>query len=127
MVNEHQSNSTSVEITAFPIAPEQTCNDSRDNEGRDQHDVQIVSVLPAGDVVLLQITDIRNTRFASRFQHNPTNVGVQQSFVGVIGVKIGVGISVVSAVTSRPPSNGALGSTCSSESEEVLQRSRRVV
>jgi len=47
-----------------------------------------------------------------------------KTFVSRVRIEIGIGVTVVSAVTSRPPFDRTLNCSRSSESEEVLKRFR---
>jgi len=50
-----------------------------------------------------------------------------ETFMGRVRVELGVGVSVMSPMTSRPPLDGSLDGTCTSHGESELERGRGVV
>ena len=84
-------------------------------------------MLPPNDGVLAQIADVGDTGLAAGFHQHPANVRVEETFVGIVWVQLGVGVAMVSAVATRPPFNGTFNSARTSNSKEVLQWYRRVI
>lgn len=84
-------------------------------------------VLPPHDLVLCQVGHISDPRLTTGLDHHPADVRPQEAFVGIVWVEVGVGVAVVSTVTSCPPFDGTFDGTCASESEEVLEWLRGVV
>lgn len=84
-------------------------------------------MLPPNNGVLAQVADVGDTGLAARFHQHPANVGVEETFVGIVRIQLGVGVAMVSAVATRPPFNGTFNSARTSNSEEVLQWYRRVI
>lgn len=78
-------------------------------------------MLPPDDFVLAQVADVGNSGLSARLDEHPTDMRVPEAFVGVVGVQVGVGISVMGTVTARPPLDGTLNSSSSGHGEEVLQ------
>jgi len=50
-----------------------------------------------------------------------------QTVMSTIGVKVGVRVTMMSAVTSGPPLDRTLNSSGTSQGETILERFRRVV
>lgn len=84
-------------------------------------------MLPFDNVVLGKVANIRNAGFATRLEDHPANVRPQQALVGIVGVKISVGVPVVSTVTACPPSNRSLNGAGAAQRKEVLQGPRRII
>jgi hypothetical protein len=47
---------------------------------------------------------------------------VEETFADRVGVLVGIGVSVMSSVVSRPPTNGTLDGTATDGSEKDLER-----
>jgi len=60
-------------------------------------------------------------------EQHPTNVGPQESSVSIVRILVGVDVSMVGTVGSRPPECGALQSGRSTPDEEELKRKAGVV
>ena len=84
-------------------------------------------MLPPNHVILAEIGDVRDTRFAPWLDDHPTNVGPKEAAMRVVWIEVGIRVSVMCAVSSRPPLDRPLhgASTCSSE--KVLQWLGRVI
>jgi hypothetical protein len=120
VMDEEQASRTSVEVTTLPVTPTKASNDSRDDETHGEDKVDVVFVLPPHDLVLAQIADVRNTGFAARFQEHPADVRVPKSLMSVVRVEVGIGVSVVSAVATRPPLDRPLNRADASKGKNVL-------
>lgn len=126
-MNDDKTNDTCVNVSTPRVVPEQPRNDGGNDETTDEDELQVPPVLPSDDGVLGEITDICGTGLSARLDKHPTDVGPVETLVGVVWVKVGVGVSVVSTVTSGPPFDRAFDCTRSGHCEEVLQRLGRVV
>ena len=111
MMDENQSQQTSIYVATHPVTPSKTSYQGWENDSHDEHQLEVVTVLPLDDIVLGQVTNVRHARLAARLQDHPTNMGPEQSFVGIIRVEVGVGVPVVSAVATGPPSDRTLDGT----------------
>ena len=127
MVHKDQSSSSGKEESTSPITPSKTSNNSGQDQSHDEQQRKVVLVLPPDDLVPGQVGDIGNSDLASWFDDHPSDVRPPETLVGGVGIKLGVGVAVVSAVASRPPLDGALYCTGTSDSESVLKRYRSVV
>jgi len=59
----------------------------------------------------LQVGDIGYTNCSTRFEEHPTNVRIEETLVSVVGIQIGVGVAMMSSVTSSPPFDGTFNSS----------------
>jgi len=84
-------------------------------------------VLPPNNRVLAQVADVGDTRLAAGLHQHPANVGVEETFMGIVGVQFGVGVTMVSAVTTTPPFNGTFHGAGASDSKEVLHWYCRII
>jgi len=83
--------------------------------------------LPPDHLILAEVRDVCYTGFTPRLHDHPANVGPQETAMGIVGIKFGIGVPVVRAVSTRPPLDRALHSTSTGSSKEVLQRLGRIV
>lgn len=121
MMHENQSQQTGIYIATLPIAPSKTRNKSRENDTHDEHQLEVVTMLPFNNVILGKVTDIRHARLTPGLHDHPANVRPKQAFVGIVGIKVGIGVAVVSAVATCPPSDGALNCACTKHGKCILQ------
>lgn len=122
VVNKGQPGGTSENKTTKPVPPSKTRNTRWEEETHAHDKVDIPSVLPPHDFALAQVGDISNTGLTSGLQDHPTDMGPPETFVSVVGVKFGVGITVVSTVTPRPPFDGTFDGAGTRKCKEVFQR-----
>jgi hypothetical protein len=127
VVDEAQTKETSVDVSTFPVSPSKAGNESGEHVGHEQENWEIVIVLPFNDGVFPQVTDVCNTSFPPWFNEHPAKVGKEEAFVGVVGIKVGVGVTMVGTVLCAPPFNRTLNGTGTGESEEVLKGHRCIV
>lgn len=127
LVNEAQPSKTSINIAALPVAPEVAGNDGGENVCRSDEERHIVVVLPPHNRVLAQVADVSDTGCSAGSEEHPAKMSVEEALVGVVGVEVGVGVTVVGAVLGAPPFNRTLGGTGASESEDNLQGKGSVV
>lgn len=126
-MDKDQTKGSSEEITASPVTPEQAGNDSGNNEAEGQKESGVPAVLPLDDIVLAEITDIGDSGLSARLEQHPADMREPETVVGIVRVQLGVGVSVMGAVATRPPFNGTLHSSGSCHCENILQRLGSVV
>lgn len=102
-MNKDQSNDTRVNKSTEGISPSEVGDCSWQQETHDEDQREVVLVLPLYDRVVSQITNIGNTRLATGLDEHPTEVSVPETFVSIVRIKVGVGVTMVSTVTSGPP------------------------
>lgn len=127
MMNEAQSEHASVNEAAFGVAPAKVGDEGGDGKGGDENQLDVPFVLPLDDRVASQVADVGDTGPSAGLDKHPANVGVEEALVGVVGVELGVGVTMVSSVATRPPLDGAFDSSGTRNSEEVLKGLRSVV
>jgi hypothetical protein len=125
-MDKDQSSSTGKEESTSVITPSKPSNQSWYNEAHDEQR-EVVLVLPSNDLVSSQVRNICNSDLSSWLDDHPPNVCPPETFVGGVWVQLGVGISVVRSVSSRPPLNRPLNGTSSGSRESVLKRHGSVV
>ena len=84
-------------------------------------------MLPPNYVILAEVRDVRDTRLAPWLDDHPTNVGPQEATMRIVWIEFGIRVSVVRAVSTRPPLDRPLHSASACSSEEVLQWLGRVI
>jgi len=127
VVNKDQSSSTREEESTSPITPHQSCDGGGEDHAHSDQEHEVVLVLPSDDLVLGQIRDVGDTDLASRLDNHPSDVCPPETLVSRVGVELGVGVSVVCSVTSRPPLDGTLDCAGASHGEGVLKGCRSIV
>lgn len=112
-----------VDEAAPPVIEHEAAEHSREGERHGDHALEVVFVLPHDDGALIEIADV-STADALRvlFEHHPAHVRVEQALANGVGILDGVGVPVVGAVASRPPSRRALGSAGADGREVDLER-----
>lgn len=103
VVHEDQSSCASKEEPSSPVTPTETGDSSREDHAHSDKEKEVVLVLPSNDLVPGQIRNVGNTDLASRFDNHPTDMRPPETLVSRVRVELGVGISVVSSVSTRPP------------------------
>ena len=100
VVDKEQTSERRIEITATPIAPEVTGNDSRDDNTHQDEEPDEPFMLPTDDGVAGEIGDISDTRLATGFEDHPTDMRPEEPMMGPIGVEVSVGVTMMSTVTT---------------------------
>ena len=101
VLGEHQPQQEGENEHTEHVAGEQSENHSRADVD-DGADGNGVAVLPAENRVLQQIGDIRGVIVLGALHHDPAHVRVEESFLRVVGVVVGIDKAVVEAVRSSP-------------------------
>lgn len=127
MVYEAQAGGAGVDETASPVTPTETRDGHRKEESHADNELQVPAVLPPDNLVLAQVTDVSDTRLATRLNDHPANVRPPETQMRVVRVELGVGVSVVRTVTTGPPLDRAFDCTGTRRGESILERLRRVV
>jgi len=127
VVNESQPGGSGKEESAPPVSPTETGDEGRDEPTHGQHQREVVDVLPPNDLVASQVGDIGGSDLGSWLEDHPSDMSPPETFVSRVRIKLGVGVPMMSTVTSRPPLDGPLDRSSTAERQRVLQRFRRVV
>jgi cytochrome bd-type quinol oxidase subunit 1 len=99
MMNKHATKEASVNETTYGISPK-PCNHSRHNESHKEDKLEIVLVLPLYNGILAKVADISNTRSATGLKEHPSNMRIPKTLVGIVWVKVRIGVTMVSMVTT---------------------------
>lgn len=106
LLDEEDAENTSVDEAAEPVTPAETGNDGGEDETHEDDGLQVVAVLPDHHGVVVEVRDVGSADTLGVLLHeHPTEVRVEETLADGIGVLVGVGVSVVSTVVSRPPSD----------------------
>lgn len=122
VVDEHQTEYSGVEVSASPVTPTKSSNEHREEESHSDGNLAVVAVLPHDDWVCVQVGNVGSANLLwVLLQNHPTEVRVPESLSDRVWILFGVGISMMSSVISRPPSDGALDGTASKGSQDESQ------
>jgi len=112
VMDKDKSKQTRIYVPAHPVSPPVPSDKRREHHSHEKHQLEVVSMLPPDNIVLGEIAHVCYTGFTTRLDDHPADVRPKQALMGIVRVKIGVGVPVVRTMTTRPPSNGSLNSTC---------------
>ena len=128
LLNEEDAEDAGIDEATHPVTPAEACDKHREDETHEKDDGKIVLVLPPHDNVVIEIRDIGTANTLRVLLHkHPAKVRVQQTLANRVGVFLGVGVAVVSAVIPSPPSDGTLDGTSADGGKENLERKRSLV
>lgn len=128
LLDEADTEDASVDITAHPVAPAEAADKSREDDRHEDNALDEVAVLPNDDGVLVEIGDIGSALALGVLLHDhPADMRVEETLANGVRVLVGVGVTVVSAMAVRPPTDRALYGTRATGSEKDLQRKSRLV
>jgi hypothetical protein len=123
LLDEEDAEDTSVDEASEPVTPAETGNESGENETHEENDLEVVLVLPDNNGVVVEVRDVGTANSLGVLLHeHPTEVRVEKTLPDAVGVLVGVGVAVVSAMVAGPPSDGTLNGTATNSSEEDLER-----
>jgi hypothetical protein len=127
VVDKDKTSGTGEEESTPPVSPAETSDKSRDHESVKEEERKVVVVLPADDRVARKVRNVGDSNLSTGLNEHPSDVSPPEALVSRVGVKLGVGVTVVGAVSARPPLDGALNGAGSPVGEEVLKRLASVV
>jgi hypothetical protein len=128
MVDKDESADTGVKESPSPVTPTKTSNDSGEEEAHGEDNDSVILVLHADEGIRIEIRDIGTANtFGVLFEDHPTEMSVHQAFSDRVWIFLCVGVTMMSAMVSRPPSNGAFDCAATKSSQDVFQRSRCVI
>ena len=108
------------------VAGDQTENDSGDDVDRGaDHDG--IAMLPAQDRVLPEVGNVRGVVMLGSLDHHPPHVRVEEAFLGIVGVVVGVDVAVVESVGGSPRDDAVFEGCGAEYREERPHRRRRRV
>lgn len=124
LLDDENSQNSSVDEATHPVTPSETADEHREDHSHGDHGLDVVAVLPHDNWVLVEISDVGTADTLGVLLHDhPSEMRVQEALADGVWVLVGIGVSVVSAVVPRPPSDGALYGAATHGSKENLERS----
>jgi hypothetical protein len=122
LLNEEDAKNTGVDESAHPVSPSKTSYKAREDHSHKDNGLDVVSMLPDNDGVIVQIGDISTTNALWVLLHDhPSDVRVEKALPNGVWVLVGVGVSVMCSVISRPPSDRTFDCSTSNGCQENLQ------
>lgn len=123
LLDEEDAEDTGVDEATHPVTPAETSDSGWEDETHGDDSLDVVLVLPDNDGVLVEIGDVGAADALGVLLHDhPAEMAVEQAFADAVGVLVGVGVAVVSAVVTAPPADRALDSTSTDGGEPNPQR-----
>lgn len=128
LLDDENTEDSSVDETTPPVTPAETGDQSRESQGHEENNLNEVGVLEDDDRVLVEIGDIGTAgTLGVLLDDHPAEMAVKQTLPDGVGVLLGVGVSVVSAVTLGPPAGGTLHGTSTNGGEVNTEREAGLV
>lgn len=101
LLNEKDSEDTSVDISTDPVTPAKTSDKSREDQSHENDNPKVMLVLPNDNRILVQIRNVgASNAFGVLLHDHPSQMRVQKTLADTVRVLIGVGITMVSPVVS---------------------------
>ena len=123
LLDEEDTQDTSVDETTPPVTPAKTGHEHGNNQTHGENDLEVVAVLPDDNRVFVEIGDIGAADTLGVLLHDhPSQVRVEQTLADGVGVLVGIGITVVSPVITRPPADGTFDGTTTNGGEPDTER-----
>jgi hypothetical protein len=123
LLDEEDAENAGVDKASEPVTPAETCDKSREDKTHEEDDLEVVLVLPDNNGVVVEVRDVGAANALGVLLHeHPAEVRVEKTLADAVGVLVGVGVAVVSAVVAGPPSDGALDGAAADSSQEDLER-----
>lgn len=124
LLDDEDSENSSVDEAAHPVTPSEAADEHREDHAHGDHGLDVVAVLPDDNRVLVEIGDVGTADTLGVLLHDhPAEMRVHEALANGVWVLVGIGVSVMSTVVPRPPSDGALYGTATHGSEEDLEGS----
>jgi hypothetical protein len=121
LLNKENTEDSSVDESTPPISPSKTSDKAGKDHAHENDHLDVVTMLPDNDRIVVQVRNVGTANALWVLLHNhPSEMRVEKSLSNGVRVLVGIGVSVVSSVISRPPSNGALNSTTTNGGEKDL-------
>jgi len=123
LLDEEDAEDAAVDEATPPIIPAESAEDCWEDETHEHDDLEVVLVLPDDHRVFVEIGDVgtANSLWVLLHQH-PTEVGVEEAFADGVWVFVGVGVSMMGAVVTSPPTDRTLDCSTTNGSEEDTER-----
>lgn len=106
LLNEEYTKDTGVDKSTDPVTPPETSNKSWEYQSHENNNPEIVLVLPNNNRIFVQVGNVGSANPLGVLLHNhPSQMRVHKTLADTVRVLLGVGITMVSPVVSRPPTN----------------------
>jgi len=106
LLDNKDSENSGVDESSPPISPSESGNQHGENHTHEDNALDVVSVLPDNDGVVVEIRDIGTAdSLWVLLQKHPSEVRVNEPLANRVWVLVGIGVTVVCSVVSGPPSN----------------------
>lgn len=123
LLDEEDSENTAVDEATEEVAPAETADEHREDQGHENDRLDVVTVLPDDDGILVEVGDISAADAAGVLLHDhPADVAVKEALADGIGILLGVGIAMVRTMETGPPASAALNSSGATGGEEDPER-----
>ena len=100
LLDEANTEDTSVDETTPPVTPAEACNESRESKSHEKNTLDVVLVLPNDNGVLVEIGNVGSALLLRvLLEDHPSHVGVHETLADGVGILLGIGVSVVNSVT----------------------------
>lgn len=124
LLDEEDAEDTGVDETTSPVIPAEATDEHGEDKAHGDNALDEVGVLEDDDGVIVEIGDVSAANALGVLLHDhPSQVRVQETLADGVGILLGIGVAVVSAVVSGPPSDRTLHSTSTDGGEVDLERS----
>jgi len=106
LLDEEDSEDTSVDESTHPVSPSKTSHEAREYHAHEDDGLDVVAMLPDDDRVIIQIGDIGAANSLRVLLHDhPSDVRVEEALSNRVWILVGIGVSVMGSVISGPPSD----------------------
>ena len=119
-MDETQPQYTGIHISALRIIPKIPRDECGDGETHDEDQRDEILVLPLNDCALGEVRHVRHAGSPTGFEHNPSHMRVEEPLMGIIRIKVGVGVAMVGTMATTPPFNRTLDGACTGDCKDVL-------
>lgn len=125
LLDEKDAEDAAVDEATEPIVPAETADEHGEDETHGENDLEVILVLPDDHRVFVQVRNISTADPLRVLLHqHPAEVRVEKAFADGVWVFVGVGVSVMCAVVSRPPSDRSFHCPTTHSGQEDSQRKR---
>ena len=122
LLHEEDAKNAGINEAALPVTPAKTSQKHGKDEAHEDDNLEVVTMLPHDDRVIVQIGNVGTTDpLWVLFHDHPAKVRVQETLADRVRVLVGVGVAMVSTVVSRPPADRSLDGTSAKRSQEDLE------
>jgi len=112
LLDEEDTENTSVDKSTLPVTPAETSYDTREDQTHNSDNEEVVLVLPSDNRIFVEVGDVGAANTLGVLLHDhPAEVRVEETLANGVGILVSVSVAVVGTVIARPPSDGAFDGT----------------